>query len=115
MTFEFKAKKVEYSEANGGELIQVIFDSGVYPNPEEDESIYLMIGAQYEFPPVNATVEWYDGKEYDGGIEIKEHTLTDNSLLLTLKNEMKFKIHFKIDKDTYGKVEQFLLIDSKHR
>jgi len=45
VNMEFEAKKVEFSEANGGEIIQVIFDSEVYPNPDEEESIYLMISA----------------------------------------------------------------------
>lgn len=112
---EFEANKIEYSEANGGEIIQVIFDSEVYPNPDEDESIYVMISAQYEFPPVNADVEWFDGKKYDGGLEIKEHTLTEDSLLLTLENDVKFKIKFKTDKQTFENIKEFLLIDSKHR
>ena len=56
MKLEFEVKKVEYSEAVGGEYVQVLFDSEVYPNPDEDESIYLMVSAQYEFSPINATV-----------------------------------------------------------
>jgi hypothetical protein len=112
---EFEAKKVEYSEANGGEIIQVIFDSEVKPNEEIDETIYLLISAQYEIPPVNATVEWFDGNEYDGGLEIKKHTLTNNLLLLTLEKDRKFKINFKTDDRTLKKVNEFLKIDSKHR
>ncbi len=42
---EFEAKKVEYSQAVDGEYVQLIFDSEVFLNPEEEESIYLIENA----------------------------------------------------------------------
>ena len=79
MEIEFEAKKVEFNEAVGGDYVQVDFDSEVYPDPNEDQSIYLMISAQYEFPPFKPTVEWYDGKEYGGGADIIEYLFKNTS------------------------------------
>ncbi len=113
MKLEFEAKKVEYNEAMDGEIIQVIFDTEMNHDSVDDDSISLIIGANYEFPPFKATVDWYDGKEYDGGIEIKSYTLSDNKLILTLQNNMNFVVSFTTDDITFKKIKNFLSDDSK--
>lgn len=94
MEIEFEAKKVEFNEAVGGDYVQVDFDSEVYPDPNEDQSIYLMISAQYEFPPFKPTVEWYDGKEYGGGADIIEYDLTVENFGHLFKNTSSIGLIF---------------------
>ncbi len=113
MEIKFEAKKVEYTEAGDGEYVQIDFDSEVYPNPNEDQSIYLMISAQYEIPPFRPTVEWYDGKEYDGGVGIREYDLTENNLVLILEKDVIFKINFRTDKKTLKEIKNILSIKTE--
>jgi hypothetical protein len=81
MNLVFNAQEVEYSEALGGDIVQVSFQE----DPDIDYSKkdfslpppikYISISANYEFSP-KKTVEWCDGEKFDGGGSIQELKLT---------------------------------------
>jgi hypothetical protein len=117
MHIVFNAREVDYSEALGGDIIQVLFQE--YPDPEVDYSKKnwklpppvksVGFSANYEFPPYKIVVNWCDGEEEDGGESIKEIDITETNLRLVLENNVSFEISFKTDDITFIKIKKFLL------
>ena len=117
MHIVFNAQEVDYSEALGGDIIQVSFQE--YPDPEIDYSKRnwklpppvksVVFSANYEFPPYTTVVNWCDGEEDDGGESIKEIEITETYLRLVLENNVSFDISFKTDDITFIKIKRFLL------
>lgn len=117
MHLKFTAKEVSYTEALGGDLVQVWFQEE--PDPENDYSKKhfsspaltkdVNFSANYEFPPHDITVEWCNGEEYDGGWKIKKIEMTETSLKVVLENGFQIDITFETDKITLMKTRRFLL------
>jgi hypothetical protein len=117
MHLKFHAEEVCYSEALGGDIIQVSFQEK--PDPEIDYGKknhllpppikYIGFSACYEFPPFTTSVDWCDGENDDGGELIKKIELTETSLKLVLENNYSFEVNFKTDDITFQNIKSFLL------
>jgi len=113
----FNAEEVCYSEALGGDIIQVSFQET--PDPEMDYSKkkltlpppvkYIGFSACYEFPPFSISVEWCDGEDDYGGESIRNLELTETKLNLILENNYRFEVSFKTDDITFQNIKSFLL------
>ncbi len=119
MDLKFDAQEVTYTEALDGDLVQLIFQEE--PDPEFDYSKenqpippltkYVMISANYEFPPCDATVEWSDGDDYDGMKLIKDIELTKARIKMVLENGCQIDVRYKTDDITFNNIKKFLLSD----
>ncbi len=123
MHLAFEAQEVSYNEPIDGEIVQASFQE----EPDSDDDIdyskknhplppltkYVLISANYEFPPTTTTVEWSDGKDFDGGKLIIEIELSKTSLKLLLEDEVSIELSFKTDDITFKNIERFLLRDSR--
>ena len=119
MNLEFHAKEVIYSEALGGDIVQVSFQEE--PDPDIDYSKRgaplppaiknVMISAHYEFSG-EKHVEWCDGKECDGGQLIRYIEITKTQLKLVVENGFRFDVSFNTDEITFKKMTLFLLGDN---
>lgn len=105
----FIASEVVYNEAIDGEIVQVSFDED--PDPDQDPfnrtKCYLMISQNYEFPD-SLTVEWHDGKEYDGGSKVLDCKFTNEVLELTTKDGLTFSIRHDCQEEVYVQIKKFL-------
>ena len=106
-TIAFKAGEVLYNEAIGGEIVQVSFDEDPDQNPFNKTKCYLMISQNYEFPG-SPTVEWHDGKEYDGGSEVLDYKLTSKVFELITNDGLKFSIQHDCQEKIYVQIRKFL-------
>ncbi len=76
MTLAFEAKCVDCADAIDGEILQLSFDTVPEGYDEEERRTpNFRISRDFEFPDP-ATVEWHDGRDYDGGAEILSGTLS---------------------------------------
>jgi hypothetical protein len=107
MEIKFKADIVSYDEAIGGDIVQVSFDEKESDDLIENPYKYILISINYEFPPYEPTIEWCDGSEFDGGLQIKSYHLTENSFKLVLEENVSFDISFKTDQKTLKKIKAF--------
>ena len=53
-----------------------------------------MISVNYEFPPIQPNIEWFDGVEFNGGAQIVKYKLDQQSFQAWLDNNMSFEIKF---------------------
>ena len=108
MTLAFAAKSVSCTDAIGGDLLQVIFDT-VPENDNDDtrRSPYLEISRLFEFPGP-ATVEWHDGNDYGGGGRIVSLNLMRDRLFLKLKRDLDFDVSFSLSDRKFSKLVSFL-------
>ena len=109
MRIKFKAQDVSYSEALGGDIIQVSFaekdSDDLHVNPYK----YLLISVNYEFPPSIPKVEWCDGNDFNGGAKIVSYVFSKESLQMTITGGIGFDISFEADKNTINSIDKFLL------
>ena len=103
----FIASEVVYNEAIDGEIVQVSFDEDPDQDPFNRTKCYLMISQNYEFPG-SPTVEWHDGKEYGGGLEVLDYKLTNEVFELTTNDGLKFSIQHDCQEDIYIQIKKFL-------
>jgi len=120
MYLQFEAQEVHYSEALGGDLVQVHFQEHSDPDIDYSKKNQIpppikgvTISANYEFPPYDSLVEWCDGEDYNGGLKIKKIELTKTSLTLVLENQFNINVSFKTDDITFKKIQIFLLDNNK--
>ena len=104
---QFTASNVEYSEAIGGQIVQVSFDEDPDQDPFERKKCYITISQNYEFPN-GATIEWHDGEDYDGGAEVQDFELTNSKFELQTSTELMFKVQHNCDREVLKKIEFFL-------
>jgi hypothetical protein len=119
MNLVFHAKEVIYSEALGGDIVQVSFQEE--PDPDIDYSKrgtllppaikYVAISANYEFSS-EKLVEWCDGNDFDGGQSIRHIEITKNQLKLVVENGFRFDVSFNTDEMTFKKIALFLSGDN---
>ena len=107
MNINFDAIKVEYSEAIDGEIVQVTFDEDKTEHPFKRTKRYICISQNYEFPG-KPTIEWHDGKGYDGGAEVLRCNLTNDAFELTTTNRLHFRIRHSCPNDVLVEIQKFL-------
>lgn len=107
MTIAFEARSVDCSEALGGDILQVTFDSVIDGDEECRESPYVLIGRCFEFPGP-PTMEWHDGTEYNGGAEIRTAVLKRNFANFVTDSGLDFSIGFSIADDKFRELVSFL-------
>jgi hypothetical protein len=106
-TIAFKASEVLYNEAIDGEIVQVSFDEDPDQNPFNKGMCYLMISKNYEFPG-SPTLEWHDGKEYDGGSEVSDYKLTSEVFELITNDGLRFSIQHDCQEKICVQIRKFL-------
>ncbi len=115
MTLAFEAKFVDCADAIGGEILQVSFDT-VPSSHDEDERCtpYVLISRNFEFADA-ATVEWHDGKDYDGGAEITSVSLKRDRVSIRLDRDLGFEVTFRLHEKKFVRLKSFLrrMIDDR--
>jgi len=107
MNINFKAIEVEYNEAIGGEIVQISFDEDSNEDPLNRTKRYICISQSYEFPG-ELTLEWHDGKDYDGGSGIQNYNLTKDLFELETTDGLSFKISHSCSSKVLVQIQQFL-------
>jgi hypothetical protein len=115
MNLVFHAKEVTYSEALGGDIVQVSFQEELDPDidygkkgaPLPPAIKHVLISANYEFSG-KKHVEWCDGEEFDGGQSIRKVEITKTRLKLVVVNGFNFEVTFNTDEITFQKIVAFL-------
>ena len=109
MHVSFKAQDVSYTEAIDGEIVQVAFSEDADNGKTEINKPYLMISVNYEFPPIQPSIEWFDGVEFNGGAQIVKYKLDQKSFQAWLDNNTSFEIKFNIDETIFKKIEKLMI------
>src|SRR4051812_8276090 len=107
MALAFEATFVDCGEAIGGELLQVTFDT-VPANHDENlrQSPCVIISRLFEFPG-RETVDWHDGRDYDGGAEVISGSLRRTGFSARL-NRGALDIAFALPDDQFTELVSFL-------
>lgn len=108
MHLKFTSKITSYNEAIDGEIIQVLFEEYENEDAFNQTALYLLLSMSYEFPPFKHTIEWFDGRECNGGAEILNYKLTRHTFQLWLNNGLSFDVSFKTNETTYKNIDEFL-------
>ena len=108
MNIIFEAKEVTYNEAIGGDLVQVYFNQEDNDDLLDNPLKYLLLSINYEFPPYEPSIEWYDGDEFNGGGKIIGYNFQIDGLKMQLDNGLRFDISFKFEKVLYNKIHKFI-------
>jgi hypothetical protein len=107
MTLAFKATYVACTDALGGDILQVSFDTVLDDDENPRCSPYVLISRNFEFPE-SAAIEWHNGQDYDGGAEIRSITLTRTHITLRLNRELTIAVSFKLTEAAYTRLTVFL-------
>lgn len=108
MTLAFDATRIDCTDALGGEILQVSFDTAPEDQDENQRSTpYILISRNFEFPG-SATIEWYDGHYYDGGAEIVTVTLRRTRIAIRVDRELDFEVTFHLPDKKFTKLTSFL-------
>jgi hypothetical protein len=118
MTLSFKAEYVDIAEELDGDLLQVEFDTQpqTFDEIEEERSTpYVHISRLFEFPGP-ATIEWYDGQDYNGG-QITLMTLRREGISIRLKRGPQIEINFQLADKKFSKLARTLrsMLDGQFR
>jgi hypothetical protein len=108
MTLAFDATRINCADALGGDILQVSFDTVPEDQDEDQRSTpYVLISRNFEFPG-SATIEWYDGHDYDGGAEIVSVTLRRTRITIRVDRELDFEVTFHLPDTKFTKLTSFL-------
>lgn len=108
MTFAFRAKFVRCADAIGGDILQVCFETMPESSDEDErDTPYLLISQKFEFPGP-ATIEWHDGSDYDGGVDIVPVTLTRDRALVKLDRRLEIDVSFSIGDRRFAQLRSYL-------
>lgn len=108
MTLAFKASCVSCSSVIGGEILQVSFDTMPESKDEDGrDTPYVLISRNFEFPE-SATIEWHDGKDYDGGAKIVQVTLTRERVSIKLDRDLEIEVGFAIGERRFAELSSYL-------
>jgi len=109
MNLSFHAPYVECTNALDWEIQQVLFDTIDDDADAEDrrESPYVMIGQNFEFPGP-ATIEWHDGKDYDGGGTIRSAFLEPTKVHFSLDESRTIMVTFEINARQFQELKKYL-------
>jgi hypothetical protein len=101
------AKRVDCSEALGGDIMQVVFDSETSDFDEENRSTpYLLVSVCFEFGRCIA-IEYHDGKDYYGD-NIRRFELWRTGALAVLSRGIEFEIEFNVTDDAFVELQDYL-------
>ena len=103
----FFATEVEYTEAIGGEIVQVYFDEDPDQDPFDRTKCYVMISQNYEFP-VSPSLEWHDGIDDSGGEKVLNNKFTNDFFELIITGAITFKVKHYCEEKTFTKIQKFL-------
>ncbi len=108
MNLNFDAKFVHCSDAMDGEILQVSFDT-IPESQHEDERTapYVLISCNFEFSD-SATIEWNDGRDYNGGAKIIAVTLSRTRISIKLDRELDIDIAFRLPDKEFAQLTSFL-------
>ena len=115
MTLAFDAKFVDCADAIGGEILQVSFDTVPSSHAEDDRCTpYVLISRNFEFSDA-ATIEWHDGKDYDGGAEITSVSLDRDRVSIRLDRDLGFEVALHLQDRKFARLRTFLkrMIDDR--
>jgi len=108
MTLAFDATRIDCVDALGGEILQVSFDTAPEDQDEDQRSTpYILISRNFEFS-CSATIEWYDGYDYDGGAEIVTLTLRRTRMTIRVDQKLDFEVTFHLPDKQFNKMTFFL-------
>jgi hypothetical protein len=108
MTLAFDAKFVSCADAIDGQILQVTFDTVLESYDGDARSTpYVLISRNFELPH-SATIEWHDGRDYDGGAEIVSLTLSRARVSIKLDRELDLDVAFRLPDKRFAKVMSFL-------
>ena len=109
MNLSFKAPYVDCTNAMDWEIQQVVFDTindNADDSEETRESPYVLISQNFEFPGP-ASIEWYDGEEYNGGL-INSVILKENQIQIDLDKDGRIEILFALNKTRFDELHKYL-------
>ena len=115
MMLAFESAFVSCTDAIEGQIVQVSFDTVPSDFAEEERNTpYVLISRNFEFPD-SATVEWHDGRGYDGGAEVTAMTLRRDLMVLKLDRNMEIKVNFHLSQPAFARLTSFLqrMIDDR--
>ena len=107
MDIKFVANEVSYRDAMDGDIKQLSFAEDEDDDPLNPSKYYLQLSVNNEFPPFSPSVEWFDGRKYDGGADVSRYHLERNVLRIWLDNNAKFTITFDVNDSVYECVSGF--------
>ena len=110
MNLSFEALYVDCSNAMDGEIQQAVFDT-VRDDPDGAEynrkSPYALISRNFEFPG-EATIEWHDGNDNEGGDSINSALLESNRIFIVLDKEGTIEITFRLTDQQFEELKKYL-------
>ena len=108
MNLIFDAKFVYCGDAMDGEILQVSFDTISETQHEDERSTpYVLISCNFEFSD-SATIEWYNGSDYNGGAEIVDLTLSRTRISIKLDSGLVINIAFHLSDKEFAQLTSFL-------
>ncbi len=108
MDIEFTAKYVDYAEAIGGDIVQVVFSQDRDEDYCNRTKLYLLLSSNYEFGSPAPDAEWYDGEEENGGEHVTGYKLDRAEVTIRLRNGHVFKIKHHAEESVYKKIETYV-------
>ena len=113
MTLAFESRFVSCNDAIDGEILQVTFDTRPSSSREDERRTpYLLISRNFDFPD-SATVEWHDGRDYDGGAEIVTMTLRRDRMSMKLDLDLEIEVRFRVSAAKFATLTSFLRKDDR--
>jgi hypothetical protein len=115
MTLAFQSPFVSCNDVIGGEILQVIFDTQPSSSTEDGRKTpYVLISRNFEFGD-SSTVEWHDGRDYDGGAEIVTMTLGRDRMSMKLDRDLEIEVSFQLSASKFATLTFFLkrMIDKR--
>ena len=108
MVLRFDAQFVSCSNAGGGDILQISFDT-MLKSDEEDKrrTPYVLISRNFEFAG-SATIEWHDGHDYDGGAEITSLRLSRECISIRVDQGLDFEVTFRLPAVKFDRLTSFL-------
>ena len=107
MTLRFEAEVVRCTEALGGDILQVKFDTVDLNGKDHRRSPYVLLGQCFEFPGP-PSIEWHDGADYGGGAKIRSVLLQKDSVSISTDRSPGFSISFSVGEARYKELAWFL-------
>lgn len=108
MPLTFEATVVSCDDAIDGEILLVKFDT-LPENQDEEErrTPYVLLMQNFEFSGA-ATIEWHDGRGYDGGADILAVSLKRTRISIRLRRAMDIDMTFRIADREFAKLASYL-------
>jgi len=108
MKLAFHAKFIDCTEAIGGDLLQVTFDT-IGSDADEDarQTPCVTIGRLFEVSGP-ATIDWHDGSDCGGGARIVSATLKRTGVSIRLNRSLEIEMGFHVSESEHEELRSFL-------